>query len=122
MSLLARTSGFYRPPFNTPAVHYPVHPEDLPAWLAAGKLGSAITHGRLFHRAEAVALGRVDQVKHTPHYRMPTADFREKGITRGHTIEVEDRASGELKAYRVANWQDTDGGHTVIRLQGASPE
>ena len=122
MSLLKRTTGFYRPPFNRPATHYPVHPENLAAWLASGKVGSAIAHGRYYRKAEMVAMGRTDQLKHTPHYRMPTADFLALEIARDHTLELIDPDTEELVALRVANWEHTNGGHTLIRLQGASPE
>ena len=121
MSLLARTSGFYRPPFNRPATYYPVHPEDLAAWLAGGRVGTPVPRGRYFRKAEMVTMGRVDQVKHTPHYRMPTADFVEMEIARDHTLELEVPETQVLTPFRVANWEHTDGGHTVIRLQGASP-
>lgn len=122
MSLLERTALFYRRPFNTPAAHYRVHPEGLQAWLAAGNLGASVERGRYFRQPEAVQVGRGQQVKHTPYYRMPTADFMALEIARDHTLEFVDPDTGDLAAFRVANFEHTDGGHTRIRLQGASPE
>ena len=122
MSLLNRLSGFYRPPFNRPATHYPVHPEELAAWLAAGKLGTALERGRFRDPDRAMSIGPSGtQWTQVPEYQMPRADFLEKEIAVDHCIELEHPVSHALVAYRVADFRHTAGGHTVLTLQEPSP-
>ena len=93
------------------ATHYPVKPAEVDAWLVLGNTGKAITKGMFSERDEEVDLGDVDQIKHTPRYRMTTAEVDSIGVKADHTLLING------VRYLIVYARRSSSGNTTFRLQ-----
>lgn len=105
---------------NHPARFYPVHPDEVEAYVLGGGRFSDIPRGRMRLRPDVVLLGNQERVKHVPTYRMETEKFRALGIEEDQCIEVEDPETCKLRKYRVAFWESDNHGLTTINLAGVA--
>lgn len=87
------------------AMHYPVEPHQVQAYIDDGQVGNQIVYGDLHKRPTFDDQGNVSYAKTNLEYHMLTSDYTGFGIEKGHSLVIENEAT----IYEVRTQQDVSG-------------